>query len=71
MSDQFLTNIGLAYLGEQFVINKIGGNVLASLTEVCLFVYLCLLSVCLSVYLSVWLVGMSTCLLVFCLFVWK
>ena len=33
--DQFLATIGLGYLGEQFVVHKIGGNVLASLNEVC------------------------------------
>ena len=34
MADEFLGNIGLQYLGEQFVGNKIGGNILACLTEV-------------------------------------
>lgn len=33
VADQFLANIGLGYLGEQFVMNKIGGNVLANLNE--------------------------------------
>lgn len=37
VAGEFLTNIGLTYLSEQFIVNKIGGNILASLTEVSYF----------------------------------